>query len=721
MKQILKSRGIAGKLIKFIIILALTMGLIFIGIYCFQLFNLQNVMKSEEESQSGLIQDRLGTVMTDNTEQSLMSVITWSTDCTDDEFRFLEHDLRTLRRQVEDVFRHPKMYEKKQILPPQMENAGKPALQLIAPDGYDNIDPKTYEMMQRLANLEPMMTEMVGTDYGAIESLICTPDGVTLSLDSVSDRKFDENGEIKDFDPTARPWFYGAVDADGIYFSSIDKSQFSGHSEMEYSMPVYVDDQLVAVIEGAVELDGIINYIKERDIGESGFSVLVNKEGHLEATYRTSGELKEPEDASHDIRKTVNPELSHIINEALDSKFGVCRLKVDGEDYYAAYGPVATCGWAQIMFVSVDEIMDPANDLLAEMRESSRQTIVEQNNRFAKSLVGAIIMLIIMISVAVAIISRISAKEVKPISKLAESMREMGGLNMFFEMEDIYRTGDEIQDLAESFGILTEKMRDYVDEIMEIMLAKERVKTELNLATRIQTDMLPNIFPAFPERTEFQIYASMTPAKEVGGDFYDFFFVDEEHLAMVIADVSGKGIPAAMFMMMAKSIIQSQIISCRDPHQTLEDVNNIIFSNNKEKMFVTVWVAILDINTGLVVASNAAHEYPILKEPDGEFKTYEEPHGIMVGIRKNRKYTNYEIQMKPGSKLFVYTDGVKEAMNAEGELFGMDRTLKALNDVADLSPEEIAHNVDREVRKFAGDEEQFDDLTMLCIEYHGKK
>jgi sigma-B regulation protein RsbU (phosphoserine phosphatase) len=697
------------------------MGIVFMGIFCFQLLVLQNMMKTEEESQSNLIQDRFGTAMTDNTEQDLMSLINWAADYTDDEFRTLDHDLRILRQQVEDVFRHPERYGKIQISAPRMENAGKPALQLIASEGYENINPKTYEMMQRLANLEPMMTEMSGTDYGAIESLICTPDGVTLVVDSVSDRKFDENGKIKAFDPTARPWFQGAVDADDIFFSSIDKSQFSGHSEMEYSMPVYVDDRLVAVIEGAVELDGIINLIKERDIGKSGFSVLVSKDGCLEATYRTFGELKEPEDTSIDIRNTVNPELKHIINEALDNKFGVSRLKVDGENYYAAYGPVATCGWAQIMFVSVDEIMDPANDLLEEMRESSQKTVDDQNARFTRSIIGAILMLIALVVSAIVIISKTSTKEVEPITKLAESMREMGGVNMFFEMEDIYKTGDEIQDLAESFGALTEKMRNYVDEIMEIMMAKERVKTELALATRIQSDMLPSIFPAFPERTEFNIYASMTPAKEVGGDFYDFFFVGEDYLAMVIADVSGKGIPAAMFMMMAKCIIQTQVIACRDPHTVLEDVNNIIYANNKEKMFVTVWVGILDINTGLIVASNAAHEYPFLKEPDSKFEKIEEPHGIMLGLRKNRKHTNYEIQMKPGSKLFVYTDGVPEAMDTDGELFGMDRLLSALNDAADSTPEEILGNVDREVREFMGNAEQFDDLTMLCIEYHGKE
>jgi sigma-B regulation protein RsbU (phosphoserine phosphatase) len=251
------------------------------------------------------------------------------------------------------------------------------------------------------------------------------------------------------------------------------------------------------------------------------------------------------------------------------------------------------------------------------------------------------------------------------------------------------------------------------------MSEKERVRAELGLATKIQADMLPSKFPAFPDRTEFDIYASMTPAKEVGGDFYDFFFAGEDKLAMVMADVSGKGVPAAMFMMMAKTMIQSQLIAKGDPGTVLCDVNNLICANNREKMFVTVWVGILDLNTGLLTAANAGHEYPIIKEPEGPFEVLKDKHGFVLGGKKNMKYKAYEIQMKPGSKLFVYTDGVPEAMNEKGELFGMERTLAAVNGAASSSPEDILENVARMVGEYVGSAEQFDDLTMMCIEYLG--
>ena len=246
-------------------------------------------------------------------------------------------------------------------------------------------------------------------------------------------------------------------------------------------------------------------------------------------------------------------------------------------------------------------------------------------------------------------------------------------------------------------------------------------QTELTMATRIQTSMLPCVFPAFPEREEFEIYASMDPAREVGGDFYDFFLVDEDHLCMVMADVSGKGVPAALFMMASKIILQSCAMLGQSPGEILTKTNEAICSNNPEDMFVTVWVGILELSTGRLRAANAGHEYPVIKQPDGGFELYKDRHGLVVGGMEGVRYQEYELQLRPGAKLFVYTDGVPEATNPEQELFGLERTVAALNARPEASPEEILKTVRRSVDDFVKDAEQFDDLTMLCVEYKGKK
>ena len=248
-----------------------------------------------------------------------------------------------------------------------------------------------------------------------------------------------------------------------------------------------------------------------------------------------------------------------------------------------------------------------------------------------------------------------------------------------------------------------------------------RIESELNLASAIQADMLPNIFPPFPERTEFDIYASMTPAKEVGGDFYDFFLVDEDHLCMVMADVSGKGVPAALFMMASKIILANNAMMGKSPAQILTETNAAICSNNREEMFVTVWLGILEISTGKLTAANAGHEYPVLKDADGNFELIKDKHGFVIGGMEGAKYKEYELFLKPGSKLFLYTDGVPEATNAQNELFGADRMVTALNEDLSAAPEQILKNVRASVDEFVKDAEQFDDLTMLCLEYKGKQ
>ena len=283
------------------------------------------------------------------------------------------------------------------------------------------------------------------------------------------------------------------------------------------------------------------------------------------------------------------------------------------------------------------------------------------------------------------------------------------------------RSSNEIGQLSEDVSDLALEIDDHLEKIRSITAEKERIGAELELATKIQNSMLPSIFPPFPDRSEFDIYASMDPAKEVGGDFYDFFLVDPDHLCMVIADVSGKGIPAALFMMASKIILQSCAMLGSSPGEILTKTNEAICSKNPENMFVTVWVGILEISTGKLTAANAGHEYPVIKQPDGSFALYKDRHGFVLGGLSDARYREYELQLEPGAKIFVYTDGVAEAKNADNEMFGVERTVAALNKQPEAAPEQILQNVRRAVDDFVKDEEQFDDLTMLCLEYQGKE
>ena len=311
----------------------------------------------------------------------------------------------------------------------------------------------------------------------------------------------------------------------------------------------------------------------------------------------------------------------------------------------------------------------------------------------------------------------------KPINQISEEAERFSTENKPAEkrLQELIKSNDEIGVLAGSIDRMEDQIQDYVDNITRITAEKERINTELNLATRIQAAMLPHIFPPFPDRPEFDIYASMDPAKEVGGDFYDYFLIDEDHLGLVIADVSGKGVPAALFMMASKIILASAAKMGKSPAQILTDTNAAICANNHEEMFITVWLGILEISTGRLTAANAGHEYPVLCAPGALYELFKDKHGFVIGGMDNIKYKEYELTLEPGSRLFIYTDGVPEATDGEGNMFGTGRMLDALNRETRACPKDVLRNVRAAVDDFVKDAEQFDDLTMLCLEYRGKQ
>ena len=280
---------------------------------------------------------------------------------------------------------------------------------------------------------------------------------------------------------------------------------------------------------------------------------------------------------------------------------------------------------------------------------------------------------------------------------------------------------NEIGELTKDIIELTEEIDNYVDEIETITSEKQRIESELDMARRIQLSMMPNLFPPFPERKEFYLHAYVDPAREVGGDFYDYFFIDDDHLCLVIADVSGKGVPAALFMMAAKIILKSSAMQGKSPAEILTATNRAICENNPQDMFVTVWLGVLELSTGNLTAVNAGHEYPAVKRADGRFEVIKTKHSLFIGGMDDVTYKEYELNLKPGDKIFVYTDGLPEATDSAGEMLGMDRMTDALNEYLDEKPRPLIEGMRESVNKFVKDAEQFDDITMMCLEYAGKK
>ena len=285
-------------------------------------------------------------------------------------------------------------------------------------------------------------------------------------------------------------------------------------------------------------------------------------------------------------------------------------------------------------------------------------------------------------------------------------------------LDDI-RTRDEIQQLAESITLMENDIVSYIGRIQSITAEKERIGAELNVATQIQANMLPRIFPPFPERHDFDIYATMDPAKEVGGDFYDFFLIDDNHLGLVMADVSGKGVPAALFMVIAKTLIKNHALRGESPSEILYNVNNQLCEGNEAEMFVTVWLGIIDLSTGKGLAANAGHEHPVICRAGGQYELVIYRHAPAVAAMEGIRFREHEFELNPGDRLYVYTDGVPEATDAGDRLFGSERMLAALNRDPNADPEALLRGVRREIDAFVGDAPQFDDITMLGLYYRG--
>lgn len=264
---------------------------------------------------------------------------------------------------------------------------------------------------------------------------------------------------------------------------------------------------------------------------------------------------------------------------------------------------------------------------------------------------------------------------------------------------------------------VAERTRKLLERQIKDSEERQRISTELDVATRIQADMLPCIFPAFPDRPEFDIYATMNPAKEVGGDFYDFFMVDETHLAIVIADVSGKGVPAALFMVIGKTLINDHTKPDTDLGQVFTEVNELLCKSNNEGLFITAFEGVLDLTTGEFRFVNAGHEMPFIAKSGSVYEPYKLRAGFVLAGMEGMKYQSGSIQLSPGDKIFQYTDGVTEATNASNELYGMERLSEVLAKNTGRPPAELLPIVKADIDAFAGDAPQFDDITMLCVEY----
>ena len=365
-------------------------------------------------------------------------------------------------------------------------------------------------------------------------------------------------------------------------------------------------------------------------------------------------------------------------------------------------------------------VKDSAGEIVAFLGVEKAMTALENARQtYVWNVMGITVLAVILFLVVY--IGFLRREVVSPILTIAGEARRFAEDNVArLDLLEQIRKKDEIGTLARAIGRMETDIVQYVENLTAVTAEKERIGTELNVATQIQADMLPRIFPPFPERDEFDVYATMNPAKEVGGDFYDFFLVDDDHLAVVIADVSGKGVPAALFMVIAKTLIKNHAQNQEAPGTVFTQTNEQLCEGNDAGLFVTGWMGVLEISTGKFVYVNAGHNPPLLKRAGGTFEWLKSRPGFVLAGMEGVRYRENTLQLEPGDRLYLYTDGVTEATNSHEELFGDERLQNALNEYMDLPVEQFLPKIKECIDAFVGDADQFDDITMLALDYQSK-
>ncbi len=708
----LKIGGLQQKIFNLMLIMILALIAAFMAVTLSQQKNLTNTVQEAEEAQQNSIAAVSETTMNAVLEGSMVKMNSLQAYIADELFSEVRADMLTLKSFAEELFEHREAFADHEYYAPDPLKDGTASVQMLHEAG---VDPSESPDFGLIANMSEIMLAMFESSEKLSSCFVADTYGNILFVNDRSGAYVDDNAETPDFAVREREWYVEASNAGELIFTGVESDAFTDIRSVVCAVPVYNNGELVAVIGADIFLTSVEEYINSSS-NNSSFVCLVNGRGQVIFSPAEEGVFKaELSDTASDLRESENEDLAAFVSEALEKNTGLSEITIDGKAYYVTGTPLNTVGWAGISVIDKEVIHQPTQEMLDSYNNISQQATAEFQSEAGRAGRTFIILIVIIVLLAIAFTLLLAKRIVKPIEHMTAQINGMSENGSVFKMKNIYRTDDEIEILAESFSSLSEKAKDYIDQITTITAEKERINTELALAKSIQADMLPHIYPAFPDRPEFDVYASMTPAKEIGGDFYDFFLIDDDHLGVVIADVSGKGIPAALFMMVSKILIKNNAMSGKSPAQVLQSVNEQICSNNKEEMFVTVWFGILTISTGKVIAANAGHEYPVIKKENGSFDMLKDPHGFVIGGMPGMKYKEYEISLKHGDTIFVYTDGAPEAANADLELFGMERVMNSLNRDPDADPETILTNMKDDIDAFAGDAPQFDDLTMLAL------
>lgn len=578
--------------------------------------------------------------------------------------------------------------------------------------------------ISRAANFADMLVPMAKSYMGCRTSLVvASRKGYSICVDvlpgepgqSIYPSPEARKAFLEQYDARQRPWYQAAQAKGGNVFTDVFMGE-EGFLALSFATPYYDEEGFAGVIGINGSVEDLQSQVKQVSIGRTGISFCLNGKGRVVLSSEDEG-LLAPNLQGADLRENSEPTLAEAARRMTAGESDVVKVLVDGQEYYLAFAPMHIVGWSFGALIGRDEVLAPAQEVTALVHEEMKDFYDTLNQDFAW-MAGKVLLLLGLLALAAFFTSGALADRIlRPIRALAEGVQEIAEGNLDKKLE--IHTGNEVEELASCFNEMTEELKDHIQRLSQSAAKEERTKTELEVAARIQAGLLPAPLKPAVQEGRFGLSAFMEPAKEVGGDLYDFYFLDDDLLAVTVADVSDKGVPAALFMVMAKTLLKDQVLLRRDEKdlaRAVAEANDALAQSNTTFMFVTAFVGILHLPTGRFIYVNAGHNPPLICR-EGRAEYLPKARNPMLGVRGGMSFVAEELTLQKGDSLFLYTDGVTEAMDAAEGFFGEQRLQDTLSAKSGQGARAQLEAVREEVAAFVGEASQSDDITMLALAY----
>ena len=572
--------------------------------------------------------------------------------------------------------------------------------------------------IDRSSNISDLLIPL-GERYKGYESgfFVASKNGYYIALETTSDGSdvpFEEDYFLN-YDFQKRPWYMKGKDSKEPTFTEVyaDMNGVLGVScVMSYEDG---NGDFAGVISIAYGIPYIYEVVINTAVGDDGFSFILDSAGDIIVSGKNEGIFAVDKDY-FDLRTVDDAAISETAKQMTAGETGVTAIEIDGEKYYVAFAPIPASGWSFATLMSRTTVLAPAIAARDEIKKQMIEFREEMAQFFINTFIAASVLFALLLAWMFFRSSKVAKRFVEPINTLTAGVKEISGGNLDKKIE--VQTGDELEELANSFNTMTDELKNYMQNLTKVTAEKEKIATEINVAKDIQLSALPHDF--LEDCKEIEIFATMHAAKGVGGDFYDFYKLDENHLVITIADVSGKGIPAALFMMRSKTILKNLAMTMSAPDElaaVMTLANNQLCQNNDEMMFVTVFFGMLDTKTGKFIFVNGGHNPPtIYRKAENKFEYLQVEENCVLGMMEDLDFVQQEINLAHGDIIYLYTDGVTEAMNKDNEQYGEARLENCLNNIdPQCKLQTLLEGVKKSLAEHVQDAEQSDDITMLAV------